>query len=546
MNFVLTQISFLVMNKIINGDSLKVLKKLEDNSVDLVCTDPPYGYSFMGKDWDKVVPSVEIWKECLRVLKPGGFCFVMSAPRIDVQSRMATKLEDAGFQTNFSPIYWTYATGFPKAMNISKIIDKRPNSNNKKPFKKWLRAGIDKSEKSIKQICNECGFDITHYYRTDIKHQETLPAVEKFKKMKEVIGLDNKFDEIIVDYVDERGFEKTDRPDSSQKVLNIQGTILSDNPISDKAKQLHGSYGGYQPKPAVEVILVCMKPMSEKTFVDQALNNGKGVTWLDDCRIPYQSEKDLKSATFGTQTDIKNNNFNNNRPSDGHIFAKDVEGNPDGRFAANLIVQDDVLNDGKNRKGGTSNGDAKVGTKTDNAVTPLNRGTLISRNDDGSFSRFYDLDAWWKSQIHKLPESVQKTFPFMIVPKASKSEKNEGLGEFEDKLPDTNDFKNLPAARSNSINTSSGKPRNVLPSKNNHPTVKPIELMSYLITLGSRENDVVVDPFVGSGTTCIAAKLLNRQYIGIEKEEDYAIIAKARIKNVESKENNKASQFFEL
>ena len=429
------------MNKIINGDSLKVLKKLEDESVDLICTDPPYGYSFMGKDWDKVVPSVEIWKECLRVLKPGGFCFVMSAPRIDVQSRMGTKLEDAGFQTNFSPIYWTYATGFPKATNVGKLADKK------------------------------------NY---------------------------------------------------------------------DEAKQLDGSYVGYQPKPAVEVILVCMKPIEEKSYIEQAMKNGKGITWLDDCRIPYQSEKDLKSATFGTQTDIKNNNFNNNRPSDGHVFAKDVEGNPDGRFAANLIVQDDVLNDGKNRKGGTSNGDAKVGTKTDNAVTPLNRGTLISRNDDGSFSRFYDLDAWWKSQIHKLPESVQKTFPFMIVPKASKSEKNEGLGEFEDKLPDTNDFKNLPAARSNSINTSSGKPRNVLPSKNNHPTVKPIELMSYLITLGSREDDVVVDPFVGSGTTCIAAKLLNRQYIGIEKEEDYAIIAKARIKNVESKENNKASQFFEL
>jgi len=174
------------------------------------------------------------------------------------------------------------------------------------------------------------------------------------------------------------------------------------------------------------------------------------------------------------------------------------------------------------------------------------RKAMEARGDSGTFSRFYDLDAWWKSQIHKLPESVQKTFPFMIVPKASKSEKNEGLGEFEDKLPDTNDFKNLPAARSNSINTSSGKPRNVLPSKNNHPTVKPIELMSYLITLGSREGDVVVDPFVGSGTTCIAAKLLNRKYIGIEKEEDYAIIAKARIKNVESKENNKASQFFEL
>lgn len=113
------------MNKIINGDSLKVLKKLEDESVDLVCTDPPYGYSFMNRDWDKAVPALEIWQECLRVLKPGGFCFVMSAPRSDVQSRMMVRLEDAGFNIGFTPIYWTYATGFPKATNIGKLADKK-------------------------------------------------------------------------------------------------------------------------------------------------------------------------------------------------------------------------------------------------------------------------------------------------------------------------------------------------------------------------------------------------------------------------------------
>ena len=113
------------MNKIIQGDSLKVLKKLEDESVDMICTDPPYGYSFMGKDWDKAVPSIKIWKECLRVLKPGGFCFVMSAPRADVQSRMMVRLEDAGFDIGITPIYWTYATGFPKASNVGKMVDKR-------------------------------------------------------------------------------------------------------------------------------------------------------------------------------------------------------------------------------------------------------------------------------------------------------------------------------------------------------------------------------------------------------------------------------------
>ena len=429
------------MNKIINGDSLKVLKKLEDESVDLICTDPPYGYSFMGKDWDKVVPSVEIWKECLRVLKPGGFCFVMSAPRIDVQSRMGTKLEDAGFQTNFSPIYWTYATGFPKATNVGKLADKK------------------------------------NY---------------------------------------------------------------------DDAKELDGSYVGYQPKPAVEVILVCMKPIEEKSYIEQAMKNGKGITWLDDCRIPYQSEKDLKSATFGTQTDIKNNNFNNNRPSDGHVFAKDVEGNPDGRFAANLIVQDDVLNDGKSRKTGDL---TPYVDNRDNVNTygEYKGGRNVNHiGDEGSFSRFFDLDAWWKSQIHILPESVQKTFPFMVVAKASKREKNEGLADnFEEKLQANANYRPSHLEEANS--GSNGKPHGrYSKTKNNHPTVKPIELMSYLITLGSRENDIVVDPFVGSGTTCIAAKLLNRQYIGIEKEEDYAIIAKARIENVESKENNKASQFFEL
>ena len=82
-------------SKLILGDSIKKLKKFDDNSIDLMCTDPPYGYSFMGKDWDKAIVTSELWEECFRVLKPGAFAFVMSAPRSDVQSRMIIKLEDA-------------------------------------------------------------------------------------------------------------------------------------------------------------------------------------------------------------------------------------------------------------------------------------------------------------------------------------------------------------------------------------------------------------------------------------------------------------------
>ena len=103
------------MNRqLIHGDSVKELKNFDDNSVDLLCTDPPYGYGFMGRDWDKVLPDINIFKECFRVLKPGSMAFVMSAPRSDVQYRMAEMLEKVGFRIDYTPIYWTYASGFPK------------------------------------------------------------------------------------------------------------------------------------------------------------------------------------------------------------------------------------------------------------------------------------------------------------------------------------------------------------------------------------------------------------------------------------------------
>lgn len=109
-------------NKIIQGDCLEVLKRFKESSIDTIITDPPYGYSFMGRDWDKAVPSIEIWKECLRVLKDGAFLMVMSAPRQDVLSQMIVRIGEAGFKTEFSPLIWCFASGFPKASNIQKKI----------------------------------------------------------------------------------------------------------------------------------------------------------------------------------------------------------------------------------------------------------------------------------------------------------------------------------------------------------------------------------------------------------------------------------------
>jgi DNA modification methylase len=94
------------------GDCLDVLRTIPDNSIDSVVTDPPYGLEFMGKKWDYDVPSVEIWTECLRVLKSGGHLLSFAGSR--TYHRMAVRIEDAGFEIR-DQIMWVYGSGFPKS-----------------------------------------------------------------------------------------------------------------------------------------------------------------------------------------------------------------------------------------------------------------------------------------------------------------------------------------------------------------------------------------------------------------------------------------------
>ena len=433
---------------IIHGDCLEEMKKLPEGSVDCIVTDPPYGYSFMGKDWDKAVPSVEIWRECLRVLKPGAFAFVMSAPRQDVLSQMIVRLTEAGFKTDFTSIYWTYSSGFPKAANIGKMVDKR--------------MGVE---------------------REVVGPDPWLGRDPRGKKPDTSVFTDDNW---------------VGKPDTEQGATA---------PATPQAKALDGSYGGFQPKPAVEIIIVCMKPLSEKTYVDQALKNGHGVTWLDDCRVPTDEKvvvhfypgEDALAAGKGKV--VSNGKMQSTEPVAG-------------RFPANLIVSDDVLNDGKERKG--SHDQVRLSDVSAKFAWKGHAGDIKEGYaDSGSYSRYFSLDSWHNA----LPESVQKTFPFLIVAKASKREKDKGCEAFEIKRPDTR--------------TSSGmgsfEEKGVLPGKNPHPTCKPITLMSYLITLGSRPGDTILDPFVGSGTTVCAAKALGRIGIGIEREEEYIKIAEARL-----------------
>lgn len=126
-------------HKLFRGDCLKILKKIPDNSIDSIVTDPPYGLKFMAKKWDHDVPQVVVWKECLRVLKPGGYLLAFAGTR--TQHRMAVNIEDAGFAI-VDILAWVYSSGFPKSQNISKALSKTAISKDKtKQVAKWQGFG---------------------------------------------------------------------------------------------------------------------------------------------------------------------------------------------------------------------------------------------------------------------------------------------------------------------------------------------------------------------------------------------------------------------
>ena len=120
--------------RIIKGDSEIELLKFADNSIDSIVCDPPYGLDLLGKKWDAIVPKVAIWKECLRVLKPGGHLLAFAGTR--TQHRLVVNIEDAGFEIRDMLLY-LYGTGFPKSLNIAKSIESKilTGSSNKTAFK---------------------------------------------------------------------------------------------------------------------------------------------------------------------------------------------------------------------------------------------------------------------------------------------------------------------------------------------------------------------------------------------------------------------------
>jgi len=455
--------------RLLLGDCLEKLKELDDNSIDSIVTDPPYGLSFMGKKWDYDVPKKKVWKECMRVLKPGGYLLAFAGSR--TYHQMAYRIEKAGFEIR-DQIMWIYGSGFPKSMNISKQIDKKPNADLKK-FSEALKERRIELGLSLTEADKLITGGTTMYSFLEGRKDNDVypPNKEYWEKIKEHFGMDG-WSSIVENNLKVVG-EKEGSFGYQKDGERWEETRTLTETTTDLAKQWEG--WGTALKPAHEPIVMARKPLSEKTVVDNVLEWGTGGINIDDSRI--STDDNLGGgATKGSVLDIEGfdrpwmHDEEKMKEFGDKMKEKVKHAETLGRFPANVIFDEEA-------------------------------GKILDE------------------QSLEYSEGVSR---FFYCPKTSKRDRNEGLEHLEDKLTQGMRANAGPALVGDD---ESGRTT----AKNNHPTVKPTDLMLYLIRLVTPKGGTTLDPFMGSGSTGKAAVRGGFDFVGIEREEDYMEIAKARI-----------------
>jgi DNA modification methylase len=407
---------------IINGNNIEELKKFDDNYFDSIVTDPPYEIGFMGKGWDAsgIANNPEMWAECLRVLKPGGYLLSFSATR--TYHRMAVAIEDSGFEIR-DMIEWVYGSGFPKSLNIGKAVDK-----------------LQGNEREV----------------TGTTKANGMKAITKSRV--------------------EQGYRKN---------LTI-ANFRDERPTTKGTSEWEG--WGTALKPAHEPICMARKPLAEKTVAENCLKYGTGGINIDESRV-------------GTEEIIT------------HLV---------GGENLNKISRPNANDDDKAKSCGAYGIGAKQ-KATGETTTTTGRFPANLIHDNSEEVR----ECFPESKSSKFPPTNKPIFDTSNGWNKNSIEGGTG-GGYEDNGNASRFFKSIiyQAKASKSERTSQGT------IINGHPTVKPIALMEYLIKMVTPTNGIVLDPFMGSGSTGVACVLNDFEFVGIDLDKDYCEIARARIEGV--------------
>ena len=280
-----------------HADCLDAMRSMEPDSVDSIVTDPPYGISFMGKAWDRGVPGVEVWRECLRVLKPGGHLLAFAGTR--TQHRMAVRIEDAGFEIR-DMIAWVYGSGFPKSLDVSKAIDKGQGENRARQlrFTAWMREYCPLSASECNRIIGTKA-EAGHYF-TD-GEQPHIATVDHFDKLRPYFttAVPEEIERLVAErtgiewtaYKNREVVGRGSSAISTRKELRVDnGTVWGAKssefditaPATPEARQWSG--WGTALKPALEPITVARKPLVG-TVAANVLKYGTGGINVDACRV---------------------------------------------------------------------------------------------------------------------------------------------------------------------------------------------------------------------------------------------------------------------
>jgi hypothetical protein len=460
--------------RLYHGDCIEVMSTLPDASVDAVVTDPPYLLDFMGKGWDSadgIAGKPEVWREALRVLKPGGHLLAFGGTR--TWHRLASAIEDAGFEVRDS-IAWMYGSGFPKSHDVSKGIDKSDAKDEQQQRRFKFTAWVQSQGVTAKQIDEATGTFMGNHYTT----HPTQPAVmtrEHLEQCRELFADVPRWVELECNKrsVESKNFASREVLGERNLPLgpgfagstyrDIIGTLdyKDTAPATPAAQQWQG--WGTALKPTHEPIVVARKPLIG-TVAENVLTHGTGALNIDGCRIGTQSR------TFGGPEPERDTSqsieaFAGNR----------AEVTVLGRWPANVILDESQAAaldaQSGDRLGMRTQRDNKTHDSSFHGYLKSNivaGETREGYNDTGGASRFFYT-------------AKANTFERPNV---------DGIA---------------------------------------HPTVKPLDLMRYLVRLVTPPGGTVLEPFAGSGTTAEACIIEGFKCIAIEMTDEYLPLILDRI-----------------